>query len=217
MKLLSTASKIIVCLDEWNSIFDPLDKISTIDSFVKKVELMAPLKFPNASNDRREEDKLNSFKGDMLEVLCEIFFNIYASDPAVGLLDYTPVSLADDYGVDGIGRNVNGDHCAIQIKYRSNPLELIPLADMAKTYAAGRLLHGLPLNKDNSIFLFTTGKGITAPCHYVFNNIIRVIDRQIISGLIDNNQNFVDQAENLICETIKPLIGEQKELASKKE
>lgn len=204
MNTLLTANKITLHLNEFITLFDNIDGVKTIDAFVAKVEQLAPIKFPNAETDVKELDKLNSFKGDTLEVLAEIFFNVYSADPAVGIRDYTPVSLDEDYGVDGIGTNVNGDQCAVQEKYRANPLELITYSDMAKTDSAGRRSHHLLLDKNDTIFLFTTGQGITSACEKVFGKVIRVINRRIISGYIDNNQNFWEQAEELIMNTLEP-------------
>lgn len=203
MKTLLTANKITLHLNEFIALFDFIGGVKTIDDFVVKVEQLARDKFPNAETDTQELDRLNSFKGDTLEVLAEIFFDIYASDPAVGIKDYSPVSLDEDYGVDGIGINVNGDRCAVQEKYRANPLELITYSDIAKTDSSGRRLHHLLLDKNDTIFLFTTGQGITSACEKVFGKIIRVINRRIISGYIDNNQNFWERAEELIINTLE--------------
>jgi hypothetical protein len=205
MKSLLSAGKIVSYLLDCICLFDIVDGVKTIGDFVSKVESLAETNFPNAQCDEKELDKLNSFKGDMLEILTEIFFYVYSADPAVGIRDYVPVALSEDYGVDGIGTNVNGDRCAIQVKYRKNPIELITYGDIAKTDSAGRRRHNLPLEKNNTIFLFTTGEGITSACEQVFGNVIRVINRRIISGMIDNNNNFWESANDLILLTLDNL------------
>jgi len=35
----------------------------------------------------------------------------YHSDSFCGIIDYEPIAIEDDYGVDAKGRNVNGDKC----------------------------------------------------------------------------------------------------------
>jgi glycyl-tRNA synthetase alpha subunit len=207
MKTLLTAGKITSFRNEIISLFDYATGVKSIGDFVVKVEELAEERFPNHQFDEKELDQLNSFKGDMLEVLSEIFFHIFSAHPAVGLTDYTPVALSEDYGVDAVGTNVNGDRCAVQDKYRNNPVALITYEDIGKTYSAGRELHQLPLEKSDTIFLFTTGQGINMHCQKVFGQKIRVINRQIISGLIDNNQNFWQQAEELIMDTLDSLQG----------
>lgn len=205
MKTLLTASKITLYLNECIAMFDLVEGVKTIGNFVAKVEDLAVQKFPNAAYDEKEEDKLNAFKGDMLEILAEIFFTINSAHPAVGITDYTPVSLSEDYGVDATGTNVNGDLCAAQVKYRNNPVALITYEDMSKTFTAGKLSHCLPLEKNDTVFLFTTGEGITSACENVFGSVIRVINRRIIAGLIDNNQNFWQETEELILNTLDML------------
>jgi glycyl-tRNA synthetase alpha subunit len=201
VKTLLTVNKITTYLPECIALFDRIDGVKTIRDFINKVESLS-LKYQDIKIPNEKNEKLNSFKGDMLEILGEIFFSVFSADPAVGLADYIPVPLSEDYGVDGIGINVNGDKCAVQMKYRANPLELILYSDIAKTYAAGKLTHNLPLDKNNTIFLFTTGNTITAACEAIFGKIIRVINRNIIAGKIDNNQNFWLQAERLIMDTL---------------
>lgn len=198
MKPLLMAGKITLYLEECQSLFDAVNGVKTIDDFVKRVELLSQ-KYAS------DQDALNTFKGDMLEVLAEIFFRIFAADPAVGISDYRPVPLSEDYGVDGIGTNPNGDACAIQDKYRVNPLENITYADIARTYTAGVLRHHLSLDKNDNIILFTTGNDVSSACHDVFGSKLRIINRKIISSYIDNNQTFWGQAEKLILFTLNGL------------
>lgn len=205
MKTLLTASKITLYLNECISLFDIVEGVKTIGDFVARVEDLATNKFPNAAYDEKEEDKLNTFKGDMLEVLSEVFFHIFSSHPAVGISNYNPILLSEDYGVDAVGTNVNGDLCAVQVKYRNNPVALITYEDMTKTYTAGKLSHRLSLEKNDTVFLFTTGEGITAPCEQVFGSLIRVINRRIIAGLIDNNQNFWEAVQTMVLDTLDSL------------
>lgn len=201
MKTLLSASKIATYLNECIALFDLVEGVKTIGDFVSRVELLADAKYPTAQLDDTELDKLNTFKGDMLEVFTEIFFYLFSNDPTVGLAGYTPVSISDDYGVDGIGINVNGDECAVQVKYRNNPVAVIEWSDMAKTFGAGICSHQLLLNKNDTVFLITTGEGVTGPCHQVLGNRLRVINRRIIAGKVDNNQNFWQEAQELILDT----------------
>lgn len=204
MTPLLTASKITLYLDECISLFDMEDGVKTIGDFVVRTEKLS-LKFGGHDMTETEKEKLNSFKGDMLEILAEIFFRIFPADPAVGVISYQPVPLSEDFGVDGVGINVNGDQCVVQDKYRANPLEVILYTDIAKTYTAGKLRHNMPLDKDDTILLFTTATGVTPACQEVFGNKLRVINRKIISSYIDNNQTFWQQAEELILFTLDNL------------
>lgn len=196
MKPLSTASLIVSHLDAVIRLFDRETGIKTIGDFVKQLEILAKENFPDIPEDN-EEHPGYKFKGDMLEILGDIFFNIYSSDPAVGLIDYHSVPIDEDYGVDGIGVNVNGDQVAVQMKYKANPLIKIEYKEIARTYCAGREIHNLSLENNDTIIVFTTGNGMTSALQRVLRNKVRVIDRKIIAGFIDDNQNFWTQAEEL--------------------
>jgi hypothetical protein len=205
MKKLLSVEKIVSNRNEIISLFDLEIGVKSIGDFVFKVEDLAEQKFPNAQYDEGEMDKLNTFKGDMLEVFAEIFFYIFSAHPEVGITNYTPVPLAEDYGVDAVGINVNGDNCVAQIKYRANPVALIDYGDLTKTLAAGYCLNNFSFRKDDTIFLLTTGQDTNSHGHHVLGKILRVINRQIIAGKVDNNQNFWQQAEELIMDTLDSL------------
>jgi hypothetical protein len=198
MKTLLTTDKIAQYYDECITIFDFNSGVKTIETFISKVEELS-------QQYGKDKNRINSFKGNILEVLAEIFFSIFNADTSVGIKDYTPVPISDDFGVDGIGINVNGDKCAIQIKYKANPLDIVLYEDMAKTYTAGREIHKLSLDNDDTIFLFTTGYSISISCSKVFKRKIRIINRNIIAGKIDNNLSFWEMAEELIMNTLDYL------------
>jgi hypothetical protein len=198
MKTLGTASKILSYPDEISSLYDTIDGVKSLGEFVNRVVSLST-KFVT------DLDKQNTFKGDMLEVFTEIFFIIFSSDPALGLNNYKPVPLNEDYGVDAIGTNVVGNKCAVQIKFKSNPSDQVEYSDLGKTYISGRKLHGLSLEEDDTIFLFTTGNGATNACHHVCGNSLRVISKSIIDQKINGNQNFWQNASDLICDTLETL------------
>ena len=154
--------------------------------------------------DYVQKDTLYKFKGDMLEVLSEIFFAVYNSDEAVGIRDYTPVELSDDFGVDATGVNVNGHQCVIQVKYRVNPEDVIPYADIARTFTSGVCQLGIRdiVDHPHTVYLFTTSNGTTAAYQKVMRNKSVEITRPIIATKIDNNVNFWLYAFNAIKATI---------------
>ncbi len=156
-------------------------------------------------NEEEILDQQNKFKGDQLEVLAEIFFNAFKNDEGVGIKDYTPVQIGDDFGVDATGINVNGHKVAVQVKYRSNPVDdLISYADLARTYTSANLSLGNEdiTRYDNTLYLFTTAAGVTGAATKVFGKKLVIINRNIISTKIDNNKNFWEQAYNLIYQKL---------------
>lgn len=186
--------------------FDEPDGVKTIGDFVLKVEKLSGKYLP-------DEDKVNSFKGDMFEIFSELFFACFHADPDVGLSNYQTVDLEDDYGVDAFGTNPIGDRVAVQCKFRIDPNEDIDWASLAKTYASAVEAHNLQLYdvKPNTIFLITTGRGATDPCHKMLRNKLRVINRRILSGKIDNNKNFWKYAEECLANAIEDLSGDETE------
>ena len=90
------------------------------------------LRMANSRELNFDDDAKNKFKGDMLEVFSEIFFKQFESDESLGITEYQPIDINDDYGVDARGVNVNGKQTAIQVKYRSNPDDRISYADIAE-------------------------------------------------------------------------------------
>ncbi len=179
---------------EYYDLFHTFKDGGTIREFINKVETLARnFNFP-------DDDALYKFKGDMLEVLSEIFFNIFYADENVGVAEYEPIFVDEDYGVDAMGVNPNGHKVAIQVKYRRDPKVPILYTDIAKTFTAGIVIHELDLLHDNTIYIFTTSNGVTPACQTVLGDKIVVITREIIARKIDNNHIFWKYAYGKIYE-----------------
>lgn len=145
--------------------------------------------------ERIQKESVNSkdplkLKGDYFELFAQIFFNIYESDNSVGLRNYTPIPINEDYGVDGIGTNVIGNKVAVQVKFRSNPCDLVTYEEVSKTDSAGRRREKLNLDIDNSIYVFTSSNDVTNQCKDIFGSSLRVINRHIICAMVSNNLTF---------------------------
>jgi hypothetical protein len=145
-------------------------------------------------NTPKDQEEANKFKGDCLEIFAEIFFNAFENDPAVGLIDYKPVNIENDYGVDATGYNADNRQVAVQVKYRGNPLDLVKYEEMSKTYTSGTIMLDLDLNNKQSIYLFTTSIGVTPACQKVLGNKLVLINLDIIKHHVDNNSNFWEYA-----------------------
>lgn len=212
MKSLLTETHVAMYMMQCEQIYRLDTGVKTIKDFVRLVDKLS-LDFIDDNGDEDEEnenstDKANSFKGDMLEIFAEIFFDCFQFDPMVGITGYTPVPLTEDFGVDAIGLNVVGERSAIQCKFRNDPSAAITYADMSKTYVAAQKRHGLSMNADDTLFLFTTCLNVTKACKQVFGSQLRVIDRNIISIRVDNNETFWQEAEQRIVATINKLHGQ---------
>jgi hypothetical protein len=175
------------------------------DTLREFVNVVKQLTGPKGIKFKSEDDR-NKFKGDVLEVLAEIFFNLFGVDPAVGLLKYKPVGLAEDYGVDGEGYNANNDLSMVQVKFRGNHTDASTFptyAEIARTFASGVIQRGLDPTKDHTLFVFTTADDVSHQCHTVFEKKLVVISYAVIQQAIDNNKSFW----TLAYEEIKNYIG----------
>ena len=171
------------------------DGSHTIRSFIAEMHKM--------KRTIQDKDTANKFVGDILEVFAEIFFNAFQFDSAVGITDYTPISIEDDYGVDAIGINTNGHKVAVQVKYRGNPKDLVTYEEIAKTHTAGYETLDLDLDKDKTIYVFTTANGVNYHCTEVLSRKLVVIGRNEIAYKVDNNVTFWKYAYEQIVEVLK--------------
>jgi hypothetical protein len=145
-------------------------------------------------------DERNKFYGDMLEVLSELFFNIMIGNPRFSLSEYTPIGINEDYGVDATGINVNKHKCAVQVKFRHNPNDLITYTDIAKTFTSAVCQFDMldVVNHDHTIFLFTNVYDVSRQFKEVLQKKAVVLNNAIISQEIDNNRYFWETAYNMI-------------------
>ena len=151
-----------------------------------------------------DDDTRYKFVGDMLEVFAEIFFNQFQTDEAIGITDYTPVDINDDFGVDATGKNVNGHQSAIQVKYRSNPADLITYADIARTYTSALMQLNMTdvYEHNHTVYLFTNSSGATGAFTKVMQNKVVIITRAEIRTKVDNNVIFWENAYQRIFDTL---------------
>jgi len=184
----------IQCCNLYQEFKDRNGNQANLQSFINMIESFS-------NNINNEDDKLK-FKGDMLEIFAELFFMAFKNDPRVGLVEYTPIPIDEDYGVDGKGINASGNECAVQVKYRSNPQNKVTYEEISKTFTSAKLQFNMPLDSDDCIYVFTTAYEVTPQCARVLGRKLRVISKDIIVNEVDNNINFWNMAYNEIKETL---------------
>lgn len=167
------------------------NNFKTFKNFIYLVEKMSDKLF-----DDIELRKM--FKGDMLEIFAEVFFNCFESDPELGLLDYTPVSIEEDFGCDGQGINAAGNKCAVQVKFRNNPLDDITYEELAKTDCSATRLLDINTSLPNSIYIFTSAFKVSHSAEKVLGKSLVVLGKNEISYKVDNNVTFWDKAWEII-------------------
>jgi hypothetical protein len=164
----------------------------TINEWIVDVEKLA--------NGMPDVDSSLKLRGDMLEVLSEIFFNCFHADEAVGLREYTPVAIDEDFGVDATGINPANTKVAVQCKYKN--FEPVTYAELARTFTSGMLNLNCDVTMRNSIYVFTTAVQFSSAVDKVLGSKVVKIDRNVISRKIDNNRTFWEYAFDEIYNTL---------------
>lgn len=182
----------------------------TFKDFISKIEVIAQQATDYGYSDSKVEDDVKSgrdkFIGDLFEIFAEGFLKILSTDNRIGIFDYIPVLSADDNGVDGFGKNIEGNPCTVQIKYRGNPTYKLLERDIKQFPYQSIRNYNVDPNQKNNMFIFTNCEGL----HWyteskVFNNDLNVINGIMISSLIDNNEGFWIGFENIIVNSIKGI------------
>ena len=135
-----------------------------------------------------DDDRL-TFMGDTLELLTEYLMKINAMANNQGVLNYKPVPLRDDYGVDAIGMK-NNVRIVIQCKFRGNPLDLIHYADIARTFTQGVLQYDLDPKARKNVWLVTTGQDANPNTKKILGKNLHVLNRSHLSKQVDGNVDF---------------------------
>jgi hypothetical protein len=182
----------------------------TFNNFLKEIDYISDqsIDYEYSDSEVEEEVKLGKYKfiGDLFEIFAEAFFMQFQSDNRVGVFDYKPVSAIDDNGVDGYGKNIEGQPCTIQIKYRGNPKYLLKERDIKQFAYQSIINYDIDWKSKNNMIVFTNCEGL----HWytdsnVFDNRIRVINGEMISKLIDNNEGFWNTFKELVINSVKEV------------
>jgi len=195
-------------IKSWGSIpkiFEEMKNISSPNKTLKEFKKL----ITNQSKiyDLQEDDTTlsNKFKGDIFEVFVAFMLMSNTCNTKFGLSGYVIPPKSDDYGVDGCGVNVNGDITVVQCKYKTNKMDLVTYNEVSSLMVDGVCNFNLDANKDNNLFLITTGTAST--CFKKFwskNNRMVVIDTPKIEKQVDNNYNFWEWCHKYILTLQKP-------------
>lgn len=153
----------------------------------------------------------NHMIGDIFEIFIEGFIHIIGTYPTIGITDYIPVKKSEDNGVDGVGIGLNNLPLTVQVKYRNNPLHELTSDDIKQFGYQSFRLYDVDVKTKTNMVIFTTASDL----HWhtkneVFDNGMRVINRNDISNIIDNNGCFWKDMITLINDTKIILFGENK-------
>jgi hypothetical protein len=178
------------------TLFDKTNKVSTFMGKLEKQSLIDP--------DRYDSNK---YKGDGFEFLVEILLKSHAYDNRLGITTYEPVQ-SDDNGVDGVGVNLAGEKCVVQVKYRSNSKTVLTANTdhLSNMISDGMIKHKVVIAEDNTKiprhYVVTTATGLH---HYTdnenFKGFVHCIGYEHLRALLDNNLSFWNLCRE-ICKEI---------------
>ena len=179
-------------------LFDKTNKISTFMTKLEKQSLIDPLRYDS-----------NKYKGDGFEFFVEILLKSHAYDNRLGITSYEPVESGDN-GVDGVGINIVGEKCVVQVKYRSNNKSVLTANTdhLSNMISDGMIKHKVVVAEDNTKcprhYVITTANGLH---HYTdnenFKGFVHCIGYDQLRVMLDNNLSFWN-----LCREITKGISE---------
>lgn len=177
------------------ALFNKTNKVSTFMGKLEKQSLIDP--------DRYDSNK---YKGDGFEFLVEILLKSHAYDNRLGITNYEPVQ-SDDNGVDGVGVNLSGEKCVVQVKYRSNSKTVLTANTdhLSNMISDGMIKHRVVIAEDNTKiprhYVVTTATGLH---HYTdnenFKGFVHCIGFEHLRALLDNNLSFWNLCREIVKE-----------------
>jgi len=174
-------------------LFEGVKKFST---FMKRLEEEALI----------DPDRYDPFKyvGDGFEFFVELFLYLHPCDNRVGVYDYVPMQ-ENDNGVDGLGVNIKGEPCVVQVKYRTDTTRFLTATDdhLSNMFSDGQLTYNVIAdmkNKDNfRHFVFTTASGLNFYTDQeMFKSKVRCIGYEDFRSMLDNNRAFWNSALEVV-------------------
>jgi hypothetical protein len=183
------------------TLFDKTNKVSTFMNKLEKQSLLDP--------DRYDSNK---YKGDGFEFLVEILLKSHAYDNRLGITNYVPVQ-SDDNGVDGVGVNLSGDKCVVQVKYRSNKKSVLTANTdhLSNMISDGMIKHKVVITDDNTKvprhYVITTASGLhNYTDNENFKGFVHCIGFDHLKVLLDNNLSFWNLCREIADQITKSLV-----------
>lgn len=170
--------------------------VKTMSGLIKNINKQSTI-----NSDRYDS---NTYKGDAFEFFVELFLHINSTDNRVGVYNYKPIQSNDDRGADGIGVNMRGEKCVVQIKFRDDTNKVLTtnednLGNLV-LYGAGIGI-GYDLDQIDNYrhFIFTTANGL----HYytdneMFLNKVKCFAIDDFKLMVDGNIHFWNKCRNII-------------------
>jgi hypothetical protein len=167
-----------------------------MSTFMRKLEADAKL-------DPLRYDPLK-YVGDGFEFFVELFLSLHPCDNRIGVYNYSPTQ-ENDNGVDGVGVNIKGEKCVVQIKYRSNTQSFLTANEdhLSNMFSDGMLQHNVVSDNSDSKnyrhFVFTTADKLNFYTDQeMFKSKVLCIGYNEFRNLLDNNMIFWQKATEIV-------------------
>ena len=174
-------------------LFNGVNRMSTL---MRRIEVQSTMDIT-----RYDPDK---YKGDAFEFFVEIFLTIFNVDNRVGVYNYKPIPPDEDGGADGIGTNMLGEDCVVQVKYRGNIEHLLTANEdhLSNLPLAGAHLGVVFDNKNKKNirhFVFTTAKGLHFHTNeQMFKGKVKCFGYEEFRKMVDNNIPFWNECRERV-------------------
>jgi hypothetical protein len=154
-----------------------------------------------------EEQGKFKMVGDLFEIFSEVFFKVLGADNRVGVYNYTPENGVDN-GVDGFGLGIDGQPCAIQVKFRSFHDSELTAADLKQFGFQAITRYGVDKDTKNNMIIITSAKGLHwYTANEVFLGRLRTIASSQIRKLVDRNHCFWNLFRDYIQTSLEVHYG----------
>jgi hypothetical protein len=179
-----------------SGLFNGVNLFSTL---VRRIEEQSTI-----GSIRYDPDK---YKGDAFEFFVELFLTINATDNRVFVYNYKPIPSDEiDIGADGMGTNILGEDCVVQIKYRRNSEHLLTGNDDHLTNLINAGAHmGIAYDRKNKKnfrhFVFTTAKELHFRTNeQTFKGKVKCFGYEEFRKMVDNNIPFWNKCREMVRE-----------------
>lgn len=149
---------------------------------------------------------VNDYLGDGFEYFVEGFLEILSPSPHIGVYNYRPIPPHEDKGADGVGENMSGNKCVVQVKFRgNNDYTLTANEDHLSNLMLAGMHMGVSFDLENPKnfrhFVFTTAKSL----HFytdeqMFKGKVKCFGYEEFRKMLDNNIPFWNKCREIVRE-----------------
>ena len=147
---------------------------------------------------------VNDYLGDGFEYFVEGFLEILSPSPHIGVYNYRPIPPHEDKGADGVGENMSGNKCVVQVKFRgNNDYTLTANEDHLSNLMLAGMHMGVSFDLENPKnfrhFVFTTAKSLHFYTdEHMFEGKVKCFGLEDFRKMVDNNNHFWEEFRNRI-------------------